>query len=67
MNMISVTSSNLSAVGYEGTTLYISFHSGGTYAYFDVPEHIYQGLMNANSKGTYHAAYIKNSFKYRRV
>jgi len=69
MKMIPVSSSNLSAVGYDSSThvLYVSFHSGSMYAYNGVPQEIYNGLMAAPSKGKYHAAYIKNSFAYRRI
>lgn len=49
MNMIPVNSSNLSAVGYDGSTLRIQFHSGGLYDYSGVPESVYIGLMNAAS------------------
>lgn len=68
MNMQYVNSSNLVSVGYDSTsqTLRIQFHNA-TYDYFNVPFQIYQGLMNASSKGGYHAAYIKNSYRYRRV
>ncbi|WP_306798710.1 KTSC domain-containing protein [Oceanobacillus saliphilus] len=47
-----VSSSNLVAVGYDSSlqTLRIQFRSG-TYDYFNVPVRIYQGLMNASSKG----------------
>ena len=67
MNMIPVSSSNLSAVGYENGILYISFHSGGLYSYSGVPESVYQSLMSAGSKGKYFAAYIKKSYPYRRL
>lgn len=68
MTMVPVASSNLEAVGYDASsqTLRIRFHSG-TYDYFGVPSHIHQGLMNASSKGSYHATYIKNSYRYSRV
>lgn len=66
--MINVSSSNLRAVGYDPTSrvLRISFHSG-TYDYFDVPPSIYDGLMNASSKGGYHHSYIKNSYRYQKI
>lgn len=62
MQMMSVSSSNLSAVGYdkESSTLRVAFHSGGIYDYPNTPESLYIGLMNASSKGEFHAAYIKN-------
>ncbi len=68
MQMTSVSSSNLSAVGYDPATrtLRIQFHSGA-YDYYDVPESVYRGLMSASSHGQYHAAYIKNSYRYSKV
>ncbi|MFQ9516420.1 MAG: KTSC domain-containing protein [Eubacterium sp.] len=67
MNMIPVSSSNLSAVGYDGSTLRISFHSGGVYDYYNVPASVYENLMNAPSKGKYHAYNIKGVYRYSRV
>lgn len=68
MNLIRVNSSNLVAVGYDASsrTLRIQFNSG-LYDYYDVPESIYEGLMSAPSHGQYHARYIKNSFRYRKI
>ncbi|MGY8614973.1 KTSC domain-containing protein [Bacillus velezensis] len=68
MNLIPVNSSNLRAVGYEpqSEVLRIVFKSG-TYDYFDVPKGVYDGLMSAPSKGRYHHAFIKNSYRYARV
>jgi hypothetical protein len=68
MNRIPVASSNLESVGYENGTLEIRFHTGGIYQYLNVPEHLYQGLMMAASKGTYLDQYIKKAgFPYRKV
>lgn len=67
MNMIPVDSSNLESVGYDNGTLYVHFHSGGTYSYSGVPEPVYHELMNAASKGEYFSAYIKNSYPYQRL
>lgn len=56
-------------VGYNEAekTLYVQFRHGGTYVYSNVPKSTYSGLMSANSKGSFHKAYIKNSFGYRRI
>lgn len=67
MQMISVSSSNLSAVGYEHQTLYVRFHSGATYAYSGVPESVYRALMSAGSKGRYFETHVKPVYPYRRV
>ncbi|MDE7323914.1 MAG: KTSC domain-containing protein, partial [Lachnospiraceae bacterium] len=49
MNMIPVSSSNIASIGYDGSTLHIRFNSGSLYAYYNVPESVYSGLMNASS------------------
>jgi KTSC domain len=68
MKMQYVNSSNLVAVGYDSftQTLRIQFHSG-TYDYYNVPISVYQGLMNATSKGKYHHQYIKNKYPYHKI
>lgn len=67
MQMIPVSSSNLSSVGYERGTLYIAFNSGGLYSYSGVPESVYRELMAASSHGKYFAKYIKGIYPYRRI
>ncbi len=67
MNMIPVSSSNIAAIGYEGTTLYVRFHAGGLYAYFGVPQSVYNGLMSASSHGSYLAHFIKGHYGYQRI
>jgi hypothetical protein len=64
MNMIPVNSSNLSAVGYDKSTMtmHIRFKSGRLYAYYDVPESVYQKLMNAESHGSYFNSMIRGAF-----
>jgi hypothetical protein len=67
MNMTPVNSSNLAAVGFEKGTLYIRFHSGDTYAYFDVPRSVYEELMSAPSHGRYHSQNIKYGYRYKKL
>lgn len=69
MERISVSSSNLSSVGYDvkSATLEVEFHNGGVYQYSLVPEAIYNGLMAAPSVGRYFAAYIKDSYSCRKL
>ena len=62
MNMIPVSSSDISSIGYDGSTLHIRFRSGGLYAYYNVPNSVYNGLMNAPSHGKYFHAYIKGRY-----
>lgn len=65
-----VSSSNLASVGYDASlnTLEIQFKNGGIYQYFNVPESIYKGLMNASSHGSYFDAYVKKAgYSYTKV
>lgn len=67
MQMIPVSSSNIASIGYQGSTLHIRFHSGGLYAYYNVPISVYNGLMNAVSKGRYFHANIKGRYGDTRI
>ncbi|MEZ9117715.1 MULTISPECIES: KTSC domain-containing protein [Vibrio] len=67
MDMISVSSSNIDSIGYEDETLQIQFLNGSIYQYFDVPEHIFTGLIDADSAGKFLAANVKGTYRYSRV
>jgi len=70
MDRESVYSSNLSSVGYDPSsqTLEVKFNHGGIYQYFNVPESVYNGLMNANSKGQYFDRNVKkSSYNFRKI
>lgn len=69
MNRQNVQSSNLRSVGYDAKNqlLEIQFHSGGVYRYFGVPESVYQGLLQAQSKGSYFGNRIRDVYKYKRI
>lgn len=69
MKYVTVYSSNLRAVAYDPftSTLGIIFQNNTEYHYSGVPSSVYEGLMNAASKGSYHAAFIKDRYSYRRV
>jgi len=58
-----VESSNIVSIGYDPvtSTLEIEFHSGAIYQYFAVPQEIYDGLMNARSKGAFFHQFIKRA------
>lgn len=68
-----VTSSNLLAVRYilAKNELYIRFGGPGKktteYVYYEVPWDVYNGLMTASSKGTYHHQFIKARFRHLKV
>lgn len=69
MKRVSVSSSNISSIGYdeESNTLEIEFNSGAVYQYFDVPLNIYEEIIAAGSKGQYFAQFIKGFFRYAKV
>ncbi|HBD20260.1 MAG TPA: KTSC domain-containing protein [Arenimonas sp.] len=65
MDMIQVRSSAISAVGYDPSTMRmkIRFAQGDTYDFCRVPAHIFQGLLNARSKGTYYNDHIRDRYQ----
>lgn len=64
-----VDSTNLEWVSYdeEEQNLYIQFRSGGLYVYYKVPKNIFQDLLDAGSKGRYHAVKIKYNYDYKKL
>ncbi|MBN1362978.1 MAG: KTSC domain-containing protein [Sedimentisphaerales bacterium] len=56
-------------MGYDldSGTLEVEFASGAIYVYFNVPAHVYDGLMRAPSKGMYLNQNIKNRYSYQQV
>ncbi len=69
MERYSVASSNIASIGYDaGTeTLDVEFLSGAIYQYYNVPQNMYDQLMQAGSKGRFLNTYIKNAYPYSRV
>ncbi|NUN14265.1 MAG: KTSC domain-containing protein [Myxococcales bacterium] len=64
-----VQSSNLTAVGYDPKTqtLEVEFQHGGVYQYRNVPETVYDELLNSPSKGQFFYYNIRGAFPYYRV
>ena len=67
--MHSVSSSNISAVGYDADnqTVYVQFLNNTTYTYKGVPEHEFESLRTASSVGSYLNRNYKNVYPYERV
>ncbi len=59
----------LSSVAYdaEKRILYLRFHSGDVYRYFDFPACHYEQVLEAESQGRYFLAHIRNQFRYERL
>ena len=64
-----VASSNIASIGYDepSETLEVEFLNGSVYQYYNVPQGLYDQLMQEGSKGRFLHAYIKSSYPYSRV
>lgn len=63
MTLISVGSSAISAIGYDGYTLAVEFHNSGVYYHPGVPYEVYAAFMAASSKGTFYNHYIRGRYR----
>lgn len=52
MNLMPVSSSRMSKVGWEDDTMYIQFKNGKIYAYYNVSESEYNDFINSPSLGS---------------
>lgn len=64
MEMVRVSSSAISAIGYDPTTrrMKIRFVQGHTYDFCRVPEKVFNDLLNARSKGSYYNDHIRDRY-----
>jgi hypothetical protein len=64
-----VDSTLLASVMYDlsESTLQLEFRDGATYRYWNVPAAIHNGLLTADSKGSYFNRKIRNCFQYVRL
>jgi hypothetical protein len=61
--LIPVNSSAIRAVGYDGYTLTVEFHTGRIYDHPGVPYAVYASLMRASSKGWYYSTHIRGRYR----
>jgi hypothetical protein len=61
-NFVSVVSSNVSAVGYEGNDLIVKFNSGTIYRYINAVSH-FKKIISATSVGKYLNQYVKPFYR----
>lgn len=57
-------SSQIAAIGHEGETLAVQFHSGAVYHYEGVNEETYQSFLSADSAGKFFGQTIRGKFDY---
>ncbi len=68
MQLTRVTSTMIYAAGYdEGCERLDVVYFNGVYRYYDVPRALYEGLLAAESKGTFMHEHILDRFPYRRL
>lgn len=64
MALIPVSSSSIRAVGYNGSTLAVLFHTSDTvYEHPGVPLSVFLGLMRAESMGAYYNRFIRGRYR----
>lgn len=63
--MIPVSSSAISAIGYDPATMRmkIRFKDGGTYDFCSVPQRVFTTFLRASSKGTYYTDHIRDRYQ----
>jgi len=66
---IDAGSASLRRFRYDAASqiLAVEFNYGGTYQYFDVPEHVFEQLKGSSSKGQFLAQTIKGAYRYARA
>lgn len=66
MERTQVSSTNIVSVGYdaENQLLEVEFISGAVYQYSSVPPGHFEGIMAAESKGSYFNAQIRNVYPF---
>ena len=67
MQLISVSSSNVSQIGYENGILEVHFHSSSVYQYLHVPETVLRLFLSAPSKGQFVHQHLKGKFPFIRL
>jgi hypothetical protein len=69
MKTTTVDSTTIRTIGYDAKRqlLQIEFQNHSVYQYFDVPEAVYEELIQSPSKGTYFNQCIRPEFDFAQV
>jgi len=69
MTWVPLESKMFTSVTYdpEKKILYLRFRSGEVYRYFDFPAAAYQEFLDAESRGRFFLAHIRDRFRYERM
>jgi hypothetical protein len=63
MTLIFVNSRAIRAVGFDGCTLTVEFHTGRIYDHPGVPHSVYAAFMHASSKGAFYNQHIRGRYR----
>jgi hypothetical protein len=69
MERVNVISGNINSVGYEesSNTLEIEFKSGSIYQYSNIPQEVYNELLQASSIGRYFIRNIRDTYRSYKI
>ena len=69
MTWLPVESKMFTSVAYdeEKQILYLRFQSGDVYRYFEFPPEEYQAFLDAESRGRFFLAHVRDRFRYERM
>ncbi len=70
MKRVNVESSSVKSIGYDAKqrVLEVEFKNESVYAYYEVAEHIYKELINADSHGKYLDKHVKKAgYRYVKI
>lgn len=68
MDMQLVKSSQINAVGFDGSTLRVEFKPAGSlYDYFEVPRSTFDAMISSESVGKYFGAHVRGKFKFAKI
>lgn len=62
-NLIAVDSSAIRAIGYDGGTLTVEFHTGRIYDHPGVPYSLFAAFLQSSSKGAFYNYRIRGRYK----
>jgi hypothetical protein len=65
-SMADVSSTAIETIQYDPgiRQLRVTFPGGNTYKYYDVPRGVYEGFLQAKSKGLFFNAYIRDRYDF---
>ncbi len=66
MDLESVDSSAIEAIGFEDGDLHVNLHDGTSYTYQGVSPLVYANFLRVLSKGWFFNKYIRNSYPFTR-